>query len=71
VQFLAGSPPVDAPVFTRDELAPGTEIPGPALIEEYASTTVVFDGDRVSVTPSLELLIDVQGIGRGRAVGNR
>jgi N-methylhydantoinase A len=71
VHFLAGSPPVDAPVFTRDELAPGTEILGPALIEEYASTTVVFDGDRVSVTPSLELLIDVQGIGRGRAVGNR
>jgi len=61
VHFTAGAAAVDAPVYARDDLAAGDRIGGPALIEEYASTTVVFEGDRVTVAPSLELLIDVQG----------
>ena len=69
VHFVAGSAPVDAPVYVREELAPATEIAGPALIEEYASTTVVFEGDRVTVAPSLELLIEVQRNDPKRAVG--
>jgi N-methylhydantoinase A len=59
VHLLAGEPPVETPVFARDALAPATEIVGPALIEEYASTTVVFPGDHLTVAPTLELLIDV------------
>jgi len=57
VHFTAEA--VDAPVYARDALGPGDQIAGPALIEEYASTTVFFDGDRVTVAPSLELLVDV------------
>jgi N-methylhydantoinase A len=60
VHFTRGAEAVSAPVYARETLAPGTELRGPALIEEYASTTVVFAGDRVRVTPSLELLIDIQ-----------
>src|SRR5205823_2749240 len=36
----------DCPVYARDTLAAGAEIEGPALIEEYGSTTVMFAGDR-------------------------
>jgi N-methylhydantoinase A len=64
VHFSPGAGPVDAPIHDRDELAGGTVIDGPALIEEYASTTVLFDGDRATVAPTLELLIDVRGAAR-------
>jgi N-methylhydantoinase A len=66
VHFEGGSGPIDAPVYARDQLAPGTEVHGPALIEEYASTTVVFEGDVVTVAAGLELLID---LGATRADG--
>jgi N-methylhydantoinase A len=58
VHFAAG--PVDTPVYVRDELAPGEQIDGPALIAEYASTTVLFSRHRATVTPTLELLVDVR-----------
>jgi N-methylhydantoinase A len=61
VYFTVGAEAVNAPVYARDELEAGDEIIGPALIEEYASTTVVFAQDRVTVAPSLELLVDVRG----------
>ena len=61
VHFEAGGEPVSAPIFAREGLAPGYELEGPALVEEYASTTVLFAGDRVTVADSLELVIDVHG----------
>ncbi len=48
---------IDCPVYRRESLAPGEQIDGPAIIQEYASTTVLFPGDRVEVTVSGELLI--------------
>ena len=39
----------ETPVYERDALLAGNRIVGPALIEEYASTTVVEPGDAVSV----------------------
>ena len=35
----------------------GTEIEGPALIQEYASTTVMFAGDRCKVADTGEIVI--------------
>jgi len=61
VRFESGAEPIDAPIYTRDDLAPGDRLTGPALIEEYASTTVVFAGDVVTVTDNLELVVDVRG----------
>jgi N-methylhydantoinase A len=61
VHFEAGGEPVNAPVYARDDLAGGDVVRGPALIEEYASTTVVFAGDTVTVADGLELVVDVHG----------
>ena len=40
---------------------PGERVPGPALIEEPDSTTVVLPGDTAFVSPRGHLLIDVGG----------
>src|SRR5579871_854486 len=50
---------VDCPIYRRESLAPGERIAGPAVIQEYASTTLLFPCDRVEVAPSGELLIQV------------
>jgi N-methylhydantoinase A len=57
---------VDCPVYRRDSLASGERVDGPAVIQEYASTTVLFPQDHAEVTASGELLIRV-GQARGPA----
>jgi len=47
----------DCPVYARDTLAAGAEIEGPALIEEYGSTTVMFAGDRARISETGEIII--------------
>ena len=42
---------VDTPVYERELLRAGNRIAGPALIEEYASTTVLAPGDALVVDP--------------------
>ena len=54
-----GDRPTLCKVFRREALAPGTEIEGPALIGEYASTTVMYGGDRCRVADGGELIITV------------
>ncbi|NYE24831.1 hydantoinase/oxoprolinase family protein [Pigmentiphaga litoralis] len=49
VVFLDGSSNVMTPIFRRDGLLSNNRIVGPALIEEHASTTVIFPGDVVDV----------------------
>jgi N-methylhydantoinase A len=39
--------PVECPIYERALLAPGDTLSGPAIIEEYGATTVVYDGQRV------------------------
>jgi N-methylhydantoinase A len=46
VYFGAGAGTQDARVYDRTALAPGFAATGPALIEEYGSTTLVWPGDR-------------------------
>ena len=41
VQMVSGGVSHDTPVFIREELEPGTRIPGPAIIAERNATTVV------------------------------
>ena len=52
--------PVDCAVYDREVLPSGWVIHGPALIQEYASTTVLFEGDRCVVAPTGELLITLR-----------
>jgi 5-oxoprolinase (ATP-hydrolysing) len=50
---------VDTPVYDRYALVPGTTLPGPAIIEERESTTVIPPGDEVTVDASGSLRIRV------------
>jgi N-methylhydantoinase A len=56
--------PTRCAVYRRDLLTPAVAIEGPAVVEEYASTTVLFPGDRLSVANTGELIIAVRGAGR-------
>jgi N-methylhydantoinase A len=49
--------PVEARILWRPGLAAGTEIVGPAVIEEPNSTTLIGSGDRASVNESGHLII--------------
>jgi N-methylhydantoinase A len=49
------------PTFRRDALVAGNKIKGPALIEEYASTTVLMPGDTMEVDTLGNLVIAVGG----------
>jgi len=51
--------PVDCRVYDREKLKPGDKFEGPALVSEYASTTVIFPGDRLAVADTGELIITV------------
>ncbi|WP_090704943.1 MULTISPECIES: hydantoinase/oxoprolinase family protein [unclassified Beijerinckia] len=46
-------------VYARDALKAGNRISGPALIEEHASTTVVFPSDKVEVDQFGNLVIEI------------
>jgi N-methylhydantoinase A len=47
----------DTPVFDRTSLPPGGRINGPAVIEEFGSTTVIFPGQYIAVDPHGILVI--------------
>jgi N-methylhydantoinase A len=49
------------PIFRRDALLAGNRISGPALIEEYASTTVLLPGDTLEVDAFGNLAIEIAG----------
>jgi N-methylhydantoinase A len=49
----------ESAVWRREELAPGTRITGPAIVEEYASTVVVGDGDVATVGDLGEIIVSV------------
>jgi N-methylhydantoinase A len=47
----------DTPIYDRASLPSGGRISGPAVIEEFGSTTVVFPGQDVEVDPHGILVI--------------
>jgi N-methylhydantoinase A len=53
------SRPVTCGIYDRDRLGAGDKVPGPAVISEYASTTLLFEGDALTVAPSGELIIRI------------
>ena len=50
---------LDTPTYDRASLLAGNRIAGPALVEEYASTTVVHPGDSVEVDAFGDLVIAI------------
>ena len=53
--------PSDTPVFDRSRLRAGTEIVGPAIVEQLDATTVVHPGDRARVDGHANLTITLGG----------
>jgi N-methylhydantoinase A len=49
----------ESTVWRREELAPGTRITGPAIVEEYASTVVIGEGDVATVGDLGEIIVSV------------
>jgi N-methylhydantoinase A len=52
-----GAQYLDTPIFERASLPPGGRVNGPAVVEEFGSTTVVFPGQYVEVDPHGILVI--------------
>jgi N-methylhydantoinase A len=48
-QIWFGNEAFSAPIYVRDRLRIGSEIEGPAVIEEFGSTTIIGPGDRLRV----------------------
>ncbi len=59
VHFAEAGGLIGTPTYDRASLLAGNRIAGPALIEEYASTTVVHPGDVVAVDAFGNLVIDI------------
>jgi N-methylhydantoinase A len=53
---------LDAQIYHRDALEPGFGATGPAVIEEYGSTTVVWPGDRFEIGGLHEIRIQCSGV---------
>lgn len=47
------------PVYRRDRLGPDTVLRGPCVIEEYGSTTVLFEGDEARIAETGEIIVEV------------
>ena len=57
IHFDAVSGAMPARIYDRYALAPGFAADGPAVIEEYGSTTLVWPGDRFEIGPLHEIRI--------------
>jgi N-methylhydantoinase A len=55
--YFGGHGTVEAKVFDRESLAAGFAASGPAIIEEYGSTTLVWPGDRFEIGVLQEIRI--------------
>ena len=50
---------LDTPVYDRATLMPGDALAGPAVVEQLDSTTLLFPGDRATVDPYLNLIVEI------------
>jgi 5-oxoprolinase (ATP-hydrolysing) len=56
-RFYSGGYWHDAAIYTRDQLAPGHQVSGPAIIIEPHQTVVVEDGWQAAITPRNHLVL--------------
>jgi N-methylhydantoinase A len=61
VYFDAGDA-IECNVYDREFLRAGNRVAGPALVSEYASTTVMLPGDQLTVAETGELIISIGGV---------
>ena len=71
-RFFSGGKWQRAPVYTRDQLAPGHKVKGPAIIIEPHQTIVVEHGWQAELTAKNHLVLRrVQKLMRARAIGTK
>ncbi|HKA80750.1 MAG TPA: hydantoinase B/oxoprolinase family protein [Xanthobacteraceae bacterium] len=71
-RFYSGGAWRDAAVYTRDQLAPGQKVHGPAIIIEPHQTVVVEDGWRAEITAKNHLVLTrVVALKRQSAIGTQ
>jgi N-methylhydantoinase A len=63
VYLESGKNAVDCEVYQRELLHAGDFVPGPAIIEEYASTVVLSHGDKAVIEPTGEMKVSVASAG--------
>jgi N-methylhydantoinase A len=61
VVLLDPQRPRACPIYDRDLLGAGDRVVGPAVISEYASTTLLLPDDALSVADSGELIVQIAG----------
>jgi N-methylhydantoinase A/oxoprolinase/acetone carboxylase beta subunit len=57
---------LDVPVHRREHLSPGTELRGPAIVEQPDTTTVIYPGHRAVVDSLGNLVIEVPAVAEAR-----
>jgi N-methylhydantoinase A len=62
IVFADPGKPALCPIYDRDHLAAGQAVEGPCAVVEYASTTVLFEGDMLTVAPTGELVIRINQV---------
>ena len=62
IVFTDPAKPTTCTIYDRDQLASGQVVHGPSAVVEYASTTVLFEGDVLTVAPSGELVIRINQV---------
>ncbi|MBU2963535.1 hydantoinase/oxoprolinase family protein [Citreicella sp. C3M06] len=60
--WFNGPEAIDTPVFERADLAPGTALHGPAVIDQFDSTLLLFPGDAARIDDALNILITRGGL---------
>ena len=61
VHFLDAEQPHRCPVYERIALAPGTQLMGPAVVEDYESTSIVPPGASATIDDAQMLVINIGG----------
>lgn len=61
VTFDENATALDTPIYWRDDLTAGAHFDGPAIVDQFDSTTLVPPGARCEVDPWLNLRIHVSG----------
>jgi N-methylhydantoinase A len=57
--FYPSGPVIECPIYERNRLTPGTILLGPAVLEDYDSTTLLLPRDRCAIDGHLNLIIEV------------
>jgi 5-oxoprolinase (ATP-hydrolysing) len=71
-RFFSGGRWHDASVYSRDQLAPGHKVAGPAIVIEPHQTIVVEDGWQAELTPRNHLVLSrTVPLERGHAIGTQ